>query len=185
MVSPKVVRLFAKQPDPLIKYHYSSPILFQEEEVDLFHLNFHIPTLLKEAKRLPKKTIKDYKRNIQLFLATTTSFLALPLKSMANTLPSTSVSTLPKGAEGIPPEILELLFKLLVISVGSAVIFAAILLVAAGVKRMLGNKKESNEWTVDIIKGLVQVMVAVPVVFLIYYVVNLLFSGSGWFVSPF
>ncbi|MBT2730486.1 hypothetical protein J7E63_27040 [Bacillus sp. ISL-75] len=136
-------------------------------------------------KKLPKKKIKEYKRIVQTFLATASSFMVLPLKSMANTFPSTGASTLPTKAEGIPPELLELLLKLLVISVGSAVVFAAILLVAAGVKRMLGNRKESNEWTVDIIKGLVQVMVAVPVVFLIYYVVSLLFSGSGWFISPF
>jgi uncharacterized membrane protein len=160
-------------------------ITFEDDVIRIEDLNFQLRTILKEVKKLPKKTVKKYKRTIQTFMTTVTGFLALPLTSMAKTLPNMPASTLPVKAEGIPPEILELLLKLLVISVGSAVIFGAILLVAAGVKRMLGNKKESNEWTVDIIKGLVQVMVAVPVVFLIYYIVSLLFSGSGWFISPF
>jgi hypothetical protein len=179
------VRLCVKNPDPLTNYCYSSPISIDDGTVGINSINFHIPTLLEEVKNLPRKKIKEYKRIIQTFLTTATSFMALPLKSMANTLPSTTASTLPTHAEGIPPELLDLLLKLLVISVGSAVIFAAILLVAAGVKRMLGNRKESSEWTVDILKGLVQVMVAVPVVFMIYYVVSLLFKGSGWFISPF
>jgi hypothetical protein len=169
----------------LINYSYSSPIIIEDEMTGFNQINFHIPTLVEEVKKLPKKKIKEYKRIVQTFLTTASSFMALPLKSMANTLPSTGATTLPTHAEGIPPELLELLLKLLVISVGSAVVFAAILLVAAGVNRMLGKRKESSEWTIDIIKGLVQVMVSAPVVFLIYYVVSLLFSGSGWFISPF
>ncbi|MEH7374059.1 hypothetical protein [Neobacillus drentensis] len=185
MEQQKLVRFYVKKPDPLIKYSYSAPFVVKDEVIGNNQINFHIPTLIEEVKQLPKKKIKEYKRTIQAFLTTASSFLVLPLKSMAAPLQNMPASTLPNHAEGIPPEILELLLKLLVISVGSAVIFAAILLVAAGVKRMLGNRKESSEWTVDILKGLVQVMVAVPVVFLIYYVVSLLFKGSGWFISPF
>jgi hypothetical protein len=188
MASPRLARLCVKQPDPQIKYHYSDPIAFNEEKVELFHLNFHIPTLLKEAKKLPRKKVKEYKKTIQTFLMTASSFLVLPLRSMANTGVSPNVpatSTLPNHAEGIPPEILELLLKLLVISVGTAMIFGIILLVAAGVQRMLGNKKGATEWTTDIIRGLIQVMIASPVVFLVYYIISLLFRGSGWFVTPF
>lgn len=186
MAQTKLVRFCVKKPDPLINYSYSAPFKVAEETIGIHDINFHIPTLVEEVKKLPKNKIREYKRNLQAILATTSSFMmALPLKSMANTMQSTGVTTLPKSAEGMPPEILNLLLMLLVIAVGCGVVFAAILLAAAGMSRMLGKRKEAKEWTVDIIKGLIQVLVAVPVVFLIYYIVNLLFSGSGWFVSPF
>jgi hypothetical protein len=108
----------------------------------------------------------------------------LPLRSMANTVIPTGQTTLPQSATGMPPELLELLLTLLKISVGAAVILAAILLVANAIGRMF-RINGMTQWAKDIIKGLVQVMIAVPVVFLIYYVANLLFSGNGWFVSPF
>jgi Na+-driven multidrug efflux pump len=111
--------------------------------------------------------------------------MILPLRSMAARSVPVTATNLPQTAEGLPPELLALLLKLLVISVGAAIILSMILLVGAGVMKMFRKKKEANEWTVDIIKGLIQILVAVPVVFLIYYVANNLFSGSGWFVSPF
>jgi hypothetical protein len=94
-------------------------------------------------------------------------------------------TNLPESAVGMPPELLQLLLQILKISVGTAVLLSMILLVGAGVMRMFRKKKEATEWTTDIVKGLIQILIAVPIVFLIYFVVNLLFSNSGWFVSPF
>jgi ABC-type amino acid transport system permease subunit len=76
---------------------------------------------------------------------------------------------------------------ILTISVGAGIILAAILLVLAGMSRMFGKKmrKDATEWTVDIIKGLTQVLISVPIVFVIYYLATLIFKSSGWFVSPF
>jgi Na+-driven multidrug efflux pump len=155
------------------------------ESIPFNNVNFHIPTLIEEVKQLPKSEKKEYKRVLKTFLMTASSFMILPLRSMAASSVPTTATNLPKSAEGLPPELLALLLKLLVISVGASVILAAILLVGAGVMKMFRKKKEANEWTVDIIKGLIQILVAVPVVFLIYYVATNLFSGSGWFVSPF
>jgi len=177
-----------KNPDELVNYHLSQPFVIENEIVSFNNVNFHIPTLLKEVKRLPQSKIRQNKKTVQTFLVSASSFMMLPLKSMANTTVPTQqlgTTTLPQSGSGIPPELLELLLKLLVIAVGTAVIFAAILLVGAGVMKMLRKRKEANEWTTDILKGLIQILVAVPVVFLIYYVANLLFSTSGWFVSPF
>lgn len=179
-----LVNFCVKNPDTLVNYQLSNPILIEKDSV-----NFHIPTLIKEVKQLPKSKLHQYKKITQTFIATMTNFIMVsPLRSMANTsIPTGQMGTtnLPQSAIGMPPELLELLLKLLVIAVGTAVILAAILLVGAGVMKMLRKKKEANEWTIDIIKGLIQILVAVPVVFLIYYVSNLLFSGSIWHVSPF
>jgi hypothetical protein len=103
---------------------------------------------------------------------------------MAQSSIPVGTTTLPQSATGMPPELLELLLMILKISVGAAVILAAILLVANAVGKMF-RLNGMTQWAKDIIRGLVQVLVAVPIVFLIYYVANLLFSGNGWFVSPF
>jgi hypothetical protein len=148
-------------------------------------INFHIPTLIEEVKNSSKNKIKQYKKTIQTFLITASSFMILPLKSMAASSVPVGTTNLPQSAVGMPPELLQLLLQILKISVGTAVLLSMILLVGAGVMRMFRKKKEATEWTTDIVKGLIQILVAVPIVFLIYFVVNLLFSNNGWFVSPF
>jgi uncharacterized membrane protein YidH (DUF202 family) len=173
-----------KNPDSYVNYHLSKPFTV-DETVRINDINFHIPILIKEVKLLPQGKIKQYRKTIQTFLVTASSFTMLPLRSMANSvIPTQTVSTLPQSATGIPPELLELLLMILKISVGAAVILAAILLVMNAIGKMF-RIKGMTEWAVDIVKALVQVLVAVPIVFLIYYVANLLFSKSGWFVSPF
>jgi hypothetical protein len=162
------------------------PIQIEKESVKIDTVNFHIPTLLEEVKQLPKSKLRKSKKVIKAFLMTTTSVMILPLRSMAESLaqPAVVATTLPQSATGMPPELLELLLTLLKISVGAAVILAAILLVINAIGKMF-RINGMTQWAKDIIRGLVQVLVAVPVVFLIYYVANLLFGHSGWFVSPF
>jgi hypothetical protein len=179
-----LVNLCVKNQDTLVKYRFFKPFVTGDDTFTINNVNFHIPKLVKEVKQLPKSKIHQYKQMIQTFLATTASFTMLPLRSMANTSIPTGTTTLPQSATGMPPELLELLLTLLKISVGAAVILAAILLVANAIGRMF-RINGMTQWAKDIIKGLVQVLVAVPIVFLIYYVANLLFSNNGWFVSPF
>lgn len=172
-----LVKLCVKNPSPLVNYHFSQ---FEVDDID--NLNFQ--ELIEEVRLLPRKQLKKYKKIAKTFLTTLATFPMLPLRSMAeSSIPSTT--NLPHVATGMPPELLDLLLKILVIAVGASVILAAIMLVFAGVMRMFRKRKEANEWTVDIIKSLIQILVAVPVVFLIYYVSTLLFGGSGWHVNPF
>lgn len=179
-----LVNLCLKNPDTLVNYHLTNPIVIEQESVGINNLNFHIPKLLKEVKKLPKQKINQYKKTIQSFLITASSFMMLPLRSMASNVLPTGTTTLPDTATGMPPELLELLLMLLKISVGAAVILAAILLVANAIGRMF-RINGMTAWAKDIIRALVQVLISVPLVFLIYYVANLLFGNSGWFVSPF
>jgi hypothetical protein len=173
-----LVNLCVKNPNSLVNYCFTNTIVIEQENV-----NFHIPTL-EEVRQLPKKKRREYQRIAKSFLATATTFLILPLRSMAQSSVPVGTTTLPQSATGMPPELLELLLTLLKISVGAAVILAAILLVFNAVGKMF-RLNGMTQWAKDIIRGLVQVLIAVPVVFLIYYVANLLFSGNGWFVSPF
>jgi hypothetical protein len=178
------VTFYGRNQDTLVNYHEIKPFKVKNEKLTIDNVNFHIPTLIKEVKQLPKNKLQQYKKGIQAFLATATSFMMLPLRSMANTSIPVGTTTLPQSATGIPPELLELMLTILKISVGAGVILAAVLLAVNGIGKML-RINGMTQWAKDIIKGLVQVLVAVPVVFLIYYVANLLFSSNGWFVSPF
>src|SRR5205085_4496929 len=126
-------------------------------------INFHIPTLIEEVISLPKSKIKQYKKTIQTFLVTASSFMILPLKSMAASSVPVGTTNLPQSAVGMPPELLQLLLQILKISVGTAVLLSMILLVGAGVMRMFRKKKEATEWTTDIVKGLIQILIAVPI----------------------
>ena len=176
------VNLCVRKPNPSVKYQFTNPIVIGNDTFTLNNVNFQ--EIIKEVRQLPKNKIKEYKKNIKLFIVTATSFMMLPLKSMASeSIPTTT--NLPKTAEGLPPELLDLLVKLLMISVGLAVMLAAILLVGAGIMRMFRKKKEATEWTSDILKGFIQVLVAPSVIFVIYYLATLLLGNSGWHVNPF
>lgn len=182
----KVLTFSVRERDPLVNYNPIQPITVSDSSIGFHNVNFHLPTLLEEVKNLKKKERNQYKKQIQTFLATSSSFLMLsPLMSTAKatniTVPATNI---PKSAEGMPPEIMDLLIGLLVIAVGAGVVLAAILLVSAGIGKMF-RMKNASAWTVDILKGFTQILIAVPVVFVIYYVANLIFAGSGWFVNPF
>jgi hypothetical protein len=179
------VTLSAKKQDHLVKYHSFQHIKLSDSPIGISNVNFHIPTLIEEVKLLPKKERKSIKKEILTFQVTLASFMMFPLTSMANNTNQTvPVTTLPNSAEGIPPEIMELLIGLLKVSVAVGVVLAAILLVGAGIGKMF-RMKDVNDWITDIIKGLVTVLCATPLIFIIYYLATKLFAGSGWFVTPF
>lgn len=178
------VNLYVRDQKEYLNYHFTSFTL--ENEI----INFHIPTLLKEVSQLTRKEKKQYKKIITSFLVTAGSIFLSASKSMANgvqqsplsvTVPATTLPT----SVGLPPELMEIMSTLLVITTGAAVMICIGMLVLAGILRAMRKRKESSEWTVDIVKGLVQVIMAAPVVFLIYYIATILFGGSTWFVSPF
>lgn len=60
-------------------------------------------------------------------------------------------------------------------SVGTTIVF----LMASGIRKQLGgekNRRKSKEWNTDIIKGFAQCLVAIPVVFALYYLATTIFS---------
>lgn len=188
------LNLCTRKQDPSVNYNLFNQININEENVKVDTVNFHIPTLVKEVKGLKKSERRKLKTVAQTFITTSTSFLLLSSKSMANTVQSVNLNQvqpttgthLPTSGIGMPPELLELMLTILVIIVGAAIILSIIFLVLAGTMRFIPKrKKEASEWTVDIVKGLVQVLMAPAIVFLIYYLASKLFANSGWFISPF
>lgn len=154
-------------------------------------VNFQLE-VVEEVNKLPKLKKKQYRKIAASFLMTLASIIPFGSKSMASTLQqsqlnpvATTVTSLPTSQVGIPAELASFLSGGLVTMVAVAVVLCIGMLIAAGVLRALRKRKEASEWTVDIVKGLTQIILSAPLVFLIYFVATMLFSGSGWFISPF
>ena len=175
-----ILNLCAKKQDSLVNYKLSNPIVIGESPV-----NFHPKIILEEVKTLSPSGKKKFQRVAKTFLMTTISFLSLSSKSMAASLNQTDA--IPIASVAIPQELMMFMQTALVIVVGVGVFLSAILLASAGIMKMLGKKrrKESEEWSVDIIKGFVQVLLSTPIIFLIYYLVSMTLKTSGIFVNPF
>lgn len=169
-----------KKQDSLVNYKLGNPIIIGEAPV-----NFHPKIILEEVKTLSPSGKKKFQKVAKTFLMTTISFLALSSRSMAESLNKTDA--IPIATVGIPQELMVFMQTALVIVVGAGIFLSAILLASAGIMKMLGKKgrKESEEWSVAIIKGFVQILLSTPIIFLIYYLVSIVLKGSGIFVSPF
>lgn len=86
------------------------------------------------------------------------------------------ISTSNNNEEITPNLVMEWGFSLALTTVAVGVALAGSLLALAGVYRMLRKKREAEEWTTDIIKGLVQVLIAIPVVYSLFYLAQMVFK---------
>ncbi|KON87361.1 hypothetical protein AF332_11355 [Sporosarcina globispora] len=132
---------------------------------------------------LSQKEKRKFGKVVKVFVATTISFLKLSSVSMANALNNTQSQTV--ITSGIPTDLLEPIMELIKLALGGSLLLSVILLIAAGTMRQFRKKKEASEWTTDIIKGFLQVLIATPLIFLLYYVVTLLLGNFTQFLKPF
>jgi hypothetical protein len=183
------VRLYSKNQDCLTNYIPFQPIIISNSPFKVTDVNFHILTIAEEVKKLSKKERKNYKKQILAFQSAIASFTIFPLTSMANsTTVTVPATTLPNSAEAIPQELMDLMIGILKLFVASGVILAAILIVSAGIVLMvpkIAKIIDVKDWIVHIFRGLMVVLGATPLVFIIYYLSKMLFSSSGWYISPF
>lgn len=170
------VNLCVKKPKDYLNYHLTS---FKADNT----INFPIKILVEEVKSLTHKQKKQYSKILKSFVAVSMSFLALSSKSMAATLQTTPTPQV--TTTGLPPDLIQPIMQLIGMAIGGSLLLTVILLIIAGTYRQFRKKKESAEWTTDIIKGFVQVLIATPLIFLMYYVVNLLLGNFTMFLKPF
>lgn len=168
------VKIFAKEREPYLNYHTSS--------FEVGNVNFPIQIYAEEVMSLPSKKRKEYARILKTFISTTASFLMLSSRSMASTLTSAKPSV---PTTGLPPDLIEPIMELIRWALGGSVLLAVLLLIAAGALRMFRKKKEAADWTTDIIRGFIQILLATPVIFLMYYIVTLLLGNFSNFLNPF
>lgn len=175
-MQPIMVNFCVKKPKSFLNYHFSS---FEVNKLE----NFPMEIYVEEVKALSHQERKSSRKIIRQFIMTTNSFLALSSKSMAQTL---NQSPLPaQSTTGLPPDLMQAIMELLQFSLKAVVILAIILLFSAAVLRMFGKTEKAIEWSKDILKGLIQALIAMPLVFLIYYVVTLLLGDLSFFKTPF
>lgn len=125
-----------------------------------------INNLTKEVNTLPIKKKKKFYNILQ-----TTTIALIPMLYSTKKVHAQQMSNYPllsnsKELELLPPEILDILKQLIMACETISVALAIIFLMGAGIYRMIGNKAKAREWTVDIIKGFGQILLA-PVIILV------------------
>lgn len=152
--------------------------------------SFINPNLIREVKQLNKADKKELKKVTRTFIVTATAFLTFmtPIVSFATTGDVMEVSTFldSSGEVQFPIEVLKLMKWAIFISIGFGVTQAVLLLVIAGIVRTIPKyEKFVVEWNRAILRGSYQIMIAAPLIFLIWYIANQLLKSTGWFISPF
>lgn len=170
------VKFCVKNPKSYVNYHTSSIVINNDK------VNFPMKINIEEVISLKKKERKQYKKIIQSFIGTSMSFLMLTSRSMAAT--SQTTPSLPSGGIALPPDLMEPLMQLIGLAIGGSVVLSILLMIAAGTMRQFRKKKEAVEWTTDIIKGFMQILISVPLIFLIYYIATLLLGNFQMFLKP-
>lgn len=133
--------------------------------------NFTVKMSQVEVKEQVKKKSR-LKKAMHIGYMTSTSILSATPALAAETLTNTDLAQIFIYLEGI----------IAFAGLGTA----AVLLQSAGVYRMFPKKKEkATDWSVDILKGLTQLVVSPVLVGVIAFVAYLLFGNSDWFIKPY
>lgn len=140
---------------------------------------FLAETLYKEVTSQDQLSGKNRKlKSLRKLQAGLTSILVtVMVASPVSAFAQTNTLNASVGQEITPSTVMEWGIQLALIVVAVGIAISGSLLAIAGVYRMLRKRKEAEEWTTDIIKGLVQVLIAIPVVYSLYYLSQIVFRS--------
>jgi hypothetical protein len=165
-------------------------IQFAEKEVN--QLN---PKKMElEIKRFDKKKLKTFAKVCALTLATSASIFMLVHPAMAATtqtvVANTNVSIPAVSSPLLPSDIKEIgLYLIGLIAVASTLGAIIAVQLAGGWKILKFGKdkavKEANDWTTQIMKGYLQVLLAPVLILVLAIIVYLLFQNFPFFAKPF
>lgn len=161
---------------------YINPIKsFSLNKEEQSKTDFLMKELKKEVKNLDEKGKKIILKTLKLMYLTSTSTLGVMAISTSQVFAQSSLDAafIPKS------EILEIFAYLTGITALIGVGASILLLQSAGIYRMFKKKKESIEWTSDILKGLTQVIASPILVGVIAVLAYMLFGNSEWFIKPY
>lgn len=139
--------------------------------------NFDTSINFIQENTTPEVNQTDFKKKlIKITSLTSISTLGLATPVFAQTTQSQILNS----------EVVQI-FKYLELGAAAVGLGLSILLLqAAGIFRMFPKKKrEAMEWTDDILKGLLQLVVAPILVMTITLTAYFLFGNSEWFIKPF
>lgn len=136
---------------------------------------FLAQNLVKEVRegteKQQLKNIKKMKKYLKTSLSVLGAGLGITTRAFAVAPTAAAVNPI------TPAVIMEWGLTLGLIAVAVGVALSMILLAVAGTYRMMRKQREATEWTNDIIRGLVQVLIAIPSVYLLYFLAQLLFKN--------
>lgn len=135
-----------------------------------------IEEVVKEVSRQPSYIQKRFIKT-----ALKTLLLSLPLLATTKAHAQTPVGfpILEKSSQSsiIPTEISGILMEIIFAAGALSVALAMLCLIVAGVYRMIGQTEKAQKWSVDIIKGLGQVLLAPIVILVLVTLASLVFKN--------
>jgi len=160
----------------IANYHYNNGVRqmtlnwrgseLKEERKEVDRILPFIKELTKEVTKQPKKIQQRFFAKLKRLSLLIIPILAPTKIAHAQEIISFPFLGKPQGLELLPPEIIDIL-KQLILAFGTVSVALAILfLMGAGIYRMIGNERKASEWSVNVIKGFGQVLLA-PVIILI------------------
>lgn len=159
------ITLRAKNLDPFVSYRSFEPtenkVLFMGETLFKEVMNE------EQGKRLKK--IKKLKKIMRISVSILATAMTMAPKVFAAT-------ELTAQAAITPAQIMVWGKTIALISVSAGIGLSMTMFAVAGIYRMFRKRREATEWTSDIIVGLVQVLIAIPSVYVLYFLAHFLFS---------
>ncbi|AMQ66504.1 hypothetical protein BH753_gp022 [Bacillus phage Shbh1] len=127
---------------------------------------------LKKLRKLQKKFVSI----LRFGAVSTVAFTPLQALAQTSSLPH-SITGGGVGTEITPTVVMQWGLTVALITVAIGVALSGALLATAGIYRMLRKREIAVEWTTDIIKGLIQVLIAVPTVYALFYLSQIVFQN--------
>lgn len=172
-MTPKLT-ISARELSPTVTYRPFTKVNVNNksmEEQALFLVKNLREEVMKGTESQQRKKIKQMKRLLKLSLSVLGAMVGATPKSFAVTTAATTTNPV------TPAIVMQWGLTVAMISVSVGVALSMTLLTLAGIYRMMRKRKEAEQWTTDIIRGLVQVLVAVPVVYLLFYLAQTVFKS--------
>ncbi|WZK93438.1 hypothetical protein [Bacillus phage BvP] len=172
-MTPKLT-ISARELSPTVTYRPFTKVKVNNksmEEKALFLVKNLREEVMKGTESQQRKKIKQMKRLLKLSLSVLGVMVGATPKSFAVTAAATATNPV------TPAIVMQWGLTVAMISVSVGVALSMSLLTLAGVYRMMRKRKEAEQWTTDIIRGLVQVLVSIPVVYLLFYLAQVVFKS--------
>ena len=129
------------------------------------------PTKQRERR---VKTLKKLQKGFVSILGAV--MLINPVTAFAQTIGDT-YPAIQGGMEITPNIVMSWGLNIALMTVAIGVALSGALFAIAGIYRMFRKRREAEEWTTDIIKGLIQVLIAVPTVYALFHLAQIVFKS--------
>ncbi|BEU14770.1 hypothetical protein [Bacillus phage CM1] len=169
------VNLGAKNLDSQLEY-----VPFKKVSTITEEPSFLVENVVREVTEATEGHKVKKVRKLKKLVKVSLSVLAASINIAPRAMASGVTGGTPLLSPLTPAVVMEWGLQLAFIAVAAGVAVAMVTLTTAGVYRMLRKKQEADAWSQDILKGLTQVLISVPSIYLLYYLAKLLFQNLNF-----